>query len=249
MSPRLTVVVPAYDESDHIAVTVDRLRRDLAEVEADGGLEILVVDDGSTDSTGLEASRVGGCRVLTHDRNRGKGAAVRTGMLAATGATIAFTDADLAYAPDQLITVLDQVERGADVVVGSRRHPQSSTVVEASLLRTAGSRVINWLTRLVLTGSYRDTQSGLKGFRGEAAHAMFGHTTIDGMGFDIEVLCLAERYGLVIEEVPVRVANSPTSSVRVVRDGIRLVRDVFVVRRRGRAGDSGRRSGERAGVR
>jgi hypothetical protein len=75
---------------------------------------------------------------------------------------------------------------------------------------------------------------------------MFGHTTIDGMGFDIEVLCLAERYGLVIEEVPVRVANSPTSSVRVVRDGIRLVRDVFVVRRRARAGDYDLTSGERA---
>lgn len=246
MTPRFTVVVPAFNEAGHIAGTVERLRRDLAEVDADGGLELLVVDDGSTDATAAEAIRVGGCQVLSHEKNRGKGAAVRTGMLAANGATVAFTDADLAYAPDQLCTVLARVEQGADVVVGSRRHPQSSTVVEASLLRSFGSRVINWLTRLVLTGSYRDTQSGLKGFRREAARAVFGHTTIDGMGFDIEVLCLAERYGLAIHEVPVRVANSPTSSVRVVRDGLRLVRDVFAVRRKARAGDYDLTSGERA---
>jgi hypothetical protein len=169
-------------------------------------------------------------------------------MLAAAGSTVAFTDADLAYAPDQLRTVLDEVERGTDVVVGSRRHPQSSTVVEASLLRSVGSRVINWLTRLVLDGHYRDTQSGLKGFRAEAAHAVFGHTTIDGMGFDIEVLCLAERYGLSISEVPVRVANSPTSSVRVVHDGLRLVRDVFAVRRRARVGEYDLTATERAAL-
>lgn len=246
MRPRLSVVVPAYNEAGHVAATVERLRHDLADVDGDGGLEILVVDDGSTDATVAEASGVGGCRVLSHPANRGKGAAVRTGILAATGTTVAFTDADLAYAPDQLRTVLDRVERGTDVVVGSRRHPESSTVVEASLLRTVGSRIINWLTRLVLSGTYRDTQSGLKGFRHEAANAVFRHTTIDGMGFDIEVLCLAERYGLSIEEVPVRVANSPTSSVRVVRDGLRLVRDVFVVRRKARAGDYDLTSSERA---
>jgi dolichyl-phosphate beta-glucosyltransferase len=246
MTPRLTVVVPAYNEGHRIASTIRRLRHDLADLDADGGLELLVVDDGSNDDTATEASGAGGCEVLVHPHNRGKGAAVRTGMLAACGATVAFTDADLAYAPDQLRTVLVQVEQGADVVVGSRRHPESSTVVEASLLRSAGSRVINWLTRLVLDGSYRDTQSGLKGFRGEAARAIFGHTTIDGMGFDIEVLCLAERYGLSIREVPVRVANSPTSSVRVVHDGLRLVRDVFAVRRRARAGHYDLTSGERA---
>jgi dolichyl-phosphate beta-glucosyltransferase len=237
VTPRLSVVVPAYNEGTRIASTVQRLRDDLADLAAEGGLEVLVVDDGSSDDTASEAERAGGCRLLVHPQNRGKGAAVRTGMQAATGTTVAFTDADLAYAPDQLRTVLNEVEQGADVVVGSRRHPRSSTVVEASLLRSIGSRVINWLTRLVLEGSYRDTQSGLKGFRSEAAAAIFDHTTIDGMGFDIEVLCLAERYGLTIREVPVRVATSPTSSVRVVRDGLRLVRDVFAVRRRRRDGE------------
>lgn len=246
MSPRLSVVVPAYNEASRIASTVRRLRDDLADVDAHGGLEVLVVDDGSTDGTADRAREAGGCEVLVHERNRGKGAAVRTGVQAATGAVIAFTDADLAYAPDQLRTVLTEVEDGADVVLGSRRHPRSSTVVEASLLRSVGSRVINWLTRLVLAGCYLDTQSGLKGFRAEAARAIFGHATIDGMGFDIEVLCLAERYGLTIRQVPVRVANSRTSSVRVVRDGLRLVRDVFAVRRRARAGVYDLTSGERA---
>jgi dolichyl-phosphate beta-glucosyltransferase len=179
---RLTVVLPAYNEATRIGSTIERLRDELGEVAADGGLQILVVDDGSTDGTAGVAREAGADDVVIHPQNRGKGAAVRTGVLAASGRTIAFTDADLAYAPHHLRTVLDEVERGWDMVVGSRRHPDSSTVVEASLLRAVGSRAINLLTRAVLLGHYRDTQSGLKGFRGDVARVMFAHTTVDGMG-------------------------------------------------------------------
>jgi dolichyl-phosphate beta-glucosyltransferase len=232
---RLTVVLPAYNEATRIGPTIERLRDELGDVAENGGLQILVVDDGSTDAT-ADVAREAGAAVVIHPQNRGKGAAVRTGVLAASGRTIAFTDADLAYAPHHLRAVLDEVERGWDIVVGSRRHPDSSTVVEASLLRAVGSRAINLLTRAVLLGHYRDTQSGLKGFRGDVARVMFAHTTVDGMGFDIEVLYLAERLGLSLHEVPVRVANSTTSSVRVVRDGLQLVGDLFAVRRRASQG-------------
>jgi glycosyltransferase involved in cell wall biosynthesis len=166
-----------------------------------------------------------------HETNKGKGAAVRTGALAATGRTIAFTDADLAYPPSQLIRLLEEVEDGWDVVVGSRRHTDTTTLVKARRLREVGGRLINRFTHAVLLGQYRDTQCGLKAFRSDAARLIFGHTRIDGFAFDVELFFLVEQYHLSLAEVPVRVENSSRSTVHVARDAMRLVRDLFLIRR------------------
>ena len=163
--------------------------------------------------------------------NRGKGGAVRAGMLAARGRTIAFTDADLAYSPDQILNLLVEVERGWDMVVGSRRHTGTTTLVKARRLREIGGRVINVLTTTLLLGQYRDTQCGLKAFRSDCARLLFGQTRIDGFAFDIELFHLVERYELSVLEVPVRVENSERSTVKVARDAIRLTRDLIRVRR------------------
>lgn len=233
---RLSVVVPAFGEQERIADTIDRLRSALAKVAADGGLEIVVVDDGSFDGTAAAAEAAGADRVLRHEVNRGKGAAVRTGVLAARGRAVAFTDADLAYSPDQLLGLLDEVEAGWDVVVGSRRHTDTTTLVRARRLREIGGRGINLLTRAVLLGQYRDTQCGLKAFRSDAARLVFSHCQVDGFAFDVEVFHLVERYHLSLTEVPVRVENSTRSTVRVARDAARLVRDLFRIRRRASQG-------------
>jgi dolichyl-phosphate beta-glucosyltransferase len=225
----LTVVVPAYMEQDRIGHTVTRLKADLDTLAAYGGLEVLVVDDGSTDDTAAVAETAG-ATVVVHPENRGKGAAVRSGVLAASGRTIAFTDADLAYAPDQIPDLVELVEQGWDVVVGSRRHTDTTTLVRARRLREIGGRAINLLTRAVLLGQYRDTQCGLKAFRSDVARLIFAHTRVDGFAFDVEVFHLVERYHLSLAEVPVRVENSARSTVRVVRDALRLVRDLFRVR-------------------
>ena len=169
--------------------------------------------------------------MLTHSTNRGKGAAVRTGVLAATGRAIAFTDADLAYAPEQLEGLLEIVESGFDVVVGSRKHEMTRTLVRAGRLREIGGRVINRLTHAVLLGNYRDTQCGLKAFRAEAARVIFERSKIDGFAFDVEVFVIAERNGLTLAEVPVTVVNTTRSTVRVVRDAVRLIGDLFRIRR------------------
>jgi glycosyltransferase involved in cell wall biosynthesis len=229
-SARLSVVVPAFREASRIGPTVAELRRALDVVDAYGGVEIVVVDDGSDDGTAEAAEAAGADVVVRHDRNRGKGAAVRTGVLAARGRTVVFTDADLAYSPDQIPGLVTLVEDGWDVVVGSRRHTDTTTLVRARRLREVGGRAINVLTRAVLLGRYRDTQCGLKAFRSDTAALIFAKTRVDGFAFDVEVFHLVERYHLSLTEVPVTITNSGRSSVNVARDALGLVRDLFRVR-------------------
>lgn len=231
---RLSVVIPAYREEGRIGSAIGRVRAALAPL--DGDVEIVVVDDGSGDGTAAEAEAAGADLVVVQPVNRGKGAAVRAGVLAASGRTIAFTDADLAYAPEQLLGLLEQVEAGWDVVVGSRRHDQTKTLVQARRLREIGGRVINFFTHAVLLGAYRDTQCGLKAFRADAARTIFERSRVDGFGFDVEVFVVAERNAMAVTEVPVQVENSSRSTVHVVRDASRLVADLFRVRRWAREG-------------
>jgi dolichyl-phosphate beta-glucosyltransferase len=230
---RLSVVVPAYREADRIGETVRRIRDELAPAVGDD-LEVVVVDDGSADGTAEAAAAAD--QVVVQPRNRGKGAAVRAGVLAARGRTIAFTDADLSYPPAQLADLLAEVEDGWDVVVGSRVHTQTATLVRARRVRELGGRLINLGTHAVLLGAHRDTQCGIKAFRADVARSLFSRARIDGFAFDVEIFHLAERDGLSVREVPVQVANAERSTVRVVRDGLALVRDLARIVRGGRAG-------------
>jgi dolichyl-phosphate beta-glucosyltransferase len=229
-SLRFSVVVPAYDEADRIAGTVQAIRAALADVQDDGGLEVVVVDDGSSDGTGQAALDAGADQVVLQPVNQGKGAAVRSGTLAARGRTVAFTDADLSYEPGQLRRVLDAVEDGWDVAIGNRGHPDAKAVVATSRLRMLGSRVINLLGYAVLLGSFRDTQCGLKGFRSDVGRFVFDRARVNGFAFDIELLHLVERYDFSLVEVPVEVTNTARSTVQVGRDGLRLIRDLFRIR-------------------
>lgn len=234
---RLSLVVPAFREGDRIGGTVERIRAELGPLVGPDELEIVVVDDGSADGTDTAAAAAGADQVLVQPVNRGKGAAVRAGMLAAVGRTRAFTDADLAYAPAQVARLLAEVEDGWDIVVGNRHHTHTTTVVRASALRSAGHRVINAATRLVVQGSHGDTQCGLKAFRSDVAELVFGHARVDGFAFDVEIFLLAERYGLSLVEVPVEVENSDLSTVKVARDSARLLLDLARMRRAVAAGD------------
>ena len=227
---RLTVVVPAYHEAERIGAAVRSIRDALAPVEVDGGLEVVVVDDGSSDGTADEAAAAG-ATVVRLPVNRGKGAAVRAGVLASSGRCVAFTDADLAYPPALLLDLLAAVEAGSDVAVGNRQHPSSRTEGVPSLLRTVSGRLFNALTAAVLLGQYRDTQCGLKAFRADAARQIFTRTRLEGFAFDVEVLHLVERDRLTLAEVPVTLVGTSGSTVRVALEAARMVRDLFRVRR------------------
>jgi dolichyl-phosphate beta-glucosyltransferase len=222
--------VPAYGEADRIGDTVRRLSEHLADVAADGGVEIVVVDDGSPDATADAALAAGAAQVVVQPHKRGKGAAVRAGVAAARGRTVVFTDADLAYGPDQIPPVLAAVEDGWDVAIGDRRHPSSTTLAPPSRLRAWGSRAVGWWGYAVLLGSFRDTQCGLKGFRSDVARFLADRARVDGFAFDIELLHLVERHQLSLIEVPVAVTNSSRSTVRMARDTARLTIDLLRIR-------------------
>jgi glycosyltransferase involved in cell wall biosynthesis/putative flippase GtrA len=227
---RLSVVIPAYNEAPLIASTVTTIRSELGRELADGSFEVLVIDDGSPDATSEQAAAAG-ARVERLEHNSGKGAAVRAGVLAARGRAIVFTDADLAYSPSLILDVLAEIEQGWDMVVGSRRHDDTNTLVRARRVRELGGRVINLLTRVVLLGNFRDTQCGLKGFRSDIGKAVFERTRLDGFAFDVELFLLAEQDQLSVIEVPVSVTHRAGSSVRVVGDTLDLLADLFRIRR------------------
>jgi dolichyl-phosphate beta-glucosyltransferase len=229
-SERATVIVPALGEELGIGATVTQIRAALTEVERAGGLEIVVVDDGSTDATADAALAAGADQVVVLPENRGKGAAIRAGVAAARGRTIAFTDADLAYSPDQLLRVIAEVESGWDVAVGNRRHPDAERQQGAGRLRDLGSRGVNLLAVGVLLSHPHDTQCGLKAFRSDVAKTLFGLSRVDRFAFDIEILHLVERHELTIVEVPVRLRMGERSTVRLARDTVRLLGDLWRIR-------------------
>jgi dolichyl-phosphate beta-glucosyltransferase len=231
---RLSVVIPAYEEEPRIGRTVRAVRAALADLE--GGVEVVVVDDGSSDGTPDAARAAGADLVVVHPVNRGKGAAVRSGVAQARGRTVAFTDADLSYPPEHLLAVLEAIEGGGDIAMGNRRAAGSESEGQTGPLRRVGSLVFKWSTRAVLVAGYGDTQSGIKAFRSDVAHDLFGVAHVDGFAFDTELLHVAERRGYTLREVPVRVVHSTTSTIRLSRHVRPMLADLARVRLAAAAG-------------
>ena len=240
---RFSVVVPAYNEGPRIATTIDALRSKLDGID----LELVVVDDGSADSTADFAEEAGADLVLRQPRNAGKGAAVRAGFARATGAAIAYTDADLAYPPDQLLAVLRVVESGMPFVAGSRRHEETVTLIKARRMREVSGRVFNLATGLIVKTGFRDTQCGLKAFRAEEGKLLFECGLVQGFAFDVELFVIAKRFGIPVTEVPVQVRNADRSTVQLGRDSRRMIQDLLRIRRWAARGTYERRRAELPG--
>ncbi|RIK09430.1 MAG: glycosyl transferase family 2 [Acidobacteria bacterium] len=228
---QMSLIVPAFNEARTLELTIPRL---LEAVGQDG--EVIIVDDGSTDETAAVASdaarRSAALKLVSHDKNRGKGAAVRTGMLAASGGRRVFCDADVAYGLKGIAEVNSALE-SADVAIGSRKG-NGRKLLTAHPVRALASRLFASVVREVAIAGYEDTQCGLKGFTAAAAEDLFGRAQIDGFGFDVEILCLASASGYRIAEVPVEELErlpGRRSSVRLVPAAAGMLKDVFAVRR------------------
>lgn len=228
----LTIVVPAYNEERRLGPTLQSLIADLRARNL--RWEIVVVDDGSRDRTAEVARSLGdsAVRVLRYTPNRGKGRAVRTGMLAGTGAVLGFMDADLSTGLAAMDRALAILEKGdADIVIGSRAAEGAKIVVRQPRYRQVASRIFNVIQR-TLSGvrGYHDTQCGFKFLKANAAKDIFSRARIDGFMFDIELLVLADRLGYRVAEMPVTWTDDPASRLRIVRDTLRMFRDLVRIR-------------------
>lgn len=228
----LSVVIPAYNEAGRLPRTLDRIAAWAAELPL--RVELVVVDDGSSDTTAAAAAvHPCGCGVIRLCANAGKGAAVRTGMLAARGRVIAFTDADLPYRLDALETAFATIdEGGADVVYGARDLLDSAMEVRRAAWRSIASSSFRMLTRILVSRRVRDTQCGLKAFSREAVRDIFPRVRTDGFAFDAEVILVARRLGLTPARVPVVLVNEAGSTVSLRRHAPQMLRDIVRARLR-----------------
>lgn len=236
-SPHRSLVIPMLDESARIRESILRIAECLP---LRVGLELILVDDGSTDGTaGLaekalaEAGLDG--RVVVQD-HAGKGAAVATGTSLAAGDLIGFVDADLSTDVDDVVAVFDAVGmNGADVAIGSRAHPRSTLRRRQPRHREAAGQLFNWTLRRLGLTERLDTQCGLKAFTADAAATAIDPTQAVGFAFDAEVLLRAERAGLTVVEIPVEWRHQSGSSVKVLRDAPGVAVEVWRLRKLARA--------------
>lgn len=233
---RLSIVIPAYNEAARLPRTVAEVSAWLDAARPDS--EIVVVDDGSTDDTRAVLGAMREPRLVTifAAENRGKGAAVTRGVLAARGEQIVFLDADLAYPLEQLDALLARLDAGADVAIGARDLLREENRASYAPIRRAATAIFNGLVTLTVGLKARDTQCGFKAFRRAAARALFSTLTTERFGFDVEVLFLAERWGLRVDRVPVRMRANVESSVRLVGDSLNMAADLLRIRARSRRG-------------
>ena len=233
--PLLSLIVPAYNEADRLPDTIQRIQKHSRSWKFP--IEVIVVVEPSEDQTlALAESAVKSwidLRVLTHHEQRGKGFAVRSGMLRARGDLIFFTDADLSTPLEDLDAglALFAHDRSIDLIVGNRMHPDSQILQRQRVSREWMGKVFNRIVQTLTGLRIRDTQCGFKGFRNRAAKEIFGRQRIDGFSFDVEVLLLARAMGFVIAELPVHWTNSEASRVHPVRDSTRMFFDVVRVPR------------------
>ena len=235
----LSIIVPAYNEEHRLPPTLDRLHAFLSQQPL--RYEILVVDDGSRDNTcGVveeTMTRIPNLRLVRQTPNRGKGAAVRMGMLAARGQIRVMCDADCSMPPEQLPRLLaPTVECRAEIAIGSRYAEGAKTDVKQPLYRVLWSRLANKVIQRSLVPGVRDTQCGFKAFTAEAARGLFSVAKIDGWAFDLEILALARRRGYSIEEVGVEWMDDRRSRINPLKDMWKVIREAMTIRRNLRKG-------------
>jgi len=230
--PQYSIVIPAYNESARIAAALDAVA---ACIRRRGwSAEVIVVDDGSRDQTAALvrdfAARAPEVRLLQNPGNRGKGYSVRHGLLEALGEVVMFTDADLSAPIEEAEGLFAAIAAGADIAIGSRWLERTRQTIRQPLYRQFFGRCFNAVTRGVMGLPYADTQCGFKAFTRAAAQTVCQLQTIERWGFDPEILFIARKRGFRIAEVPVSWAHDERTRMSYLKDGMRMLEDIAIVR-------------------
>ena len=235
MLPPFSIVIPCFNEEARIGQTLLTMIAYLAAHAPES--ELIVVNDGSTDATGaiardrLKSAQVS-TRLLENFPNRGKGAAVRSGLLVARTPIGLFSDADLSTPLEETSKLIGPIASGeVDIAFGSRALDRTLIGVRQSWRREQAGRIFNLLVRLATGLPFSDTQCGFKAFRLNACRPIFEAARIEGFAFDVELLYLADRAGLRIREIPVRWNHAEGSKVSFFRDSLGMLREVITIRR------------------
>jgi glycosyltransferase involved in cell wall biosynthesis len=230
--PHLSIVIPAFNESARIQHTLDRVMNC---VEAQGwDAEVLVVDDGSKDDTAEIVTRwmkiYPRLHLIQNPGNRGKGYSVRNGLLQAAGDVVMFTDADLSAPMEEAELLLQAIDRGADVAIGSRWMDRTRQTIHQPLYRQFFGRCFNWITRTVMGLPFKDTQCGFKAFKRPAAQIIFRLQRIERWGFDPEILFIARKLKYAVCEVPVTWGHDERSRISYLKDGMKMLEEMAYIR-------------------
>ena len=230
---KFTVCIPMYNESAIIADTAKKLSAYMSENFED--YEIIFSDDGSKDGSAdiVKKLELPNVRVVGYPDNRGKGRAVREAMLASEGDAVMFTDSDLAYGTDVIKKVAEAFENNpdCDLVVGSRNLDKSG-YDGYTFLRKIASKCYIGVLKIAGGLKISDSQCGCKAFSGRAAKRVFSHCQVNRFAFDFEAILIAEKCGYKIKEIPVKVINHGESKVNVVKDSVKMLRDIAKMKKR-----------------
>lgn len=227
-APLLSVVIPAYNEAGRLPRHIEHIRQHLR----DRSHEIIVVDDGSRDETAAVAERCG-ARVIRLNPNRGKGGAVKAGMLAARGRYVLFTDADESTPIGEVEKLLARLEAGYDVAIGSRAVPGAEVKQPQAWYRALAGKLFGLAARALVIGGVHDTQCGFKLFRREVVEKVFPQVESPTAIFDIELLARVAQAGYRVAEVPVQWVHDPDTRIPYnLRKAIRIWAELFRIKRR-----------------
>jgi glycosyltransferase involved in cell wall biosynthesis len=230
--PQYSIVIPAYNEAARISNALEAVVGCIR--QRGWSAEVVVVDDGSRDQTAelvrAFAANAPEVRMLENPGNRGKGYSVRHGIIQSLGEVVMFTDADLSAPIEEAEDLFTAIAGGADIAIGSRWLERTRQTIRQPLYRQIFGRCFNAVTHVVMGLPYADTQCGFKAFTRAAAQTIFQLQTIERWGFDPEILFIARKRGYRVDEVPVSWAHDERTRISYLKDGIRMLEDIAIVR-------------------
>lgn len=235
---KISICIPMYNESAICADTLLTLVEEAQHLKESGyPCEIVFCDDGSTDRSGellrreIEEGGYTDVKVIICKKNLGKGAAVREAVLNTDGDVVVYTDCDLAYGTEPILRAAKLIEEGADAVLGSRNLEKGS-YGEYTPIRRFASRTYIKVISLAAGFKMSDSQCGFKAYRGDLARRIFSYCTVNGFAFDLEAIKIGQKMGAKFVEMPVKIINHRDSKINLVRDTVKMLSDIRVIKRK-----------------